>query len=59
MSFTILGTGSYLPDHVVTNDDLAAMVETDDAWITQRIGVKNSESSASNGSNTKNKSSKS
>ena len=40
MSFTILGTGSYLPDHVVTNDDLAAMVETDDAWITQRIGVK-------------------
>ena len=40
MSFTILGTGGYLPDHVVTNDDLAAMVETDDAWITQRIGVK-------------------
>ena len=40
MSFTILGTGSYAPEHVVTNDDLAQLVETNDEWITQRIGVK-------------------
>ena len=30
MSFTILGTGSYAPEHVVTNDDLAQLVETND-----------------------------
>lgn len=40
MSFKILGTGSYLPAHTVTNEDLAALVETTDEWITQRIGVK-------------------
>lgn len=40
MSFTILGTGSYAPEHVVTNDDLSKLVETNDEWITQRIGVK-------------------
>lgn len=40
MSFTILGTGSYAPEHIVTNDDLAQLVETNDEWITQRIGVK-------------------
>lgn len=40
MSFTILGTGSYAPEHVVTNDDLSELVETNDEWITQRIGVK-------------------
>lgn len=40
MGFCILGTGSYAPEHVVTNDDLSALVETNDEWITQRIGVK-------------------
>lgn len=40
MSFTILGTGSYAPDNIVTNDDLSALVDTNDEWITQRIGVK-------------------
>lgn len=40
MAFTILGTGSYLPEHTVTNDDLAQIVETSDEWITQRIGVR-------------------
>ena len=37
MSFKILGTGSYAPEHVVTNDDLSALVDTNDEWITQRI----------------------
>ena len=36
----ILGTGSYAPEHVVTNDDLSALVDTNDEWITQRIGVR-------------------
>lgn len=40
MSFRILGTGSFLPERVVTNDELSAMVDTSDAWITQRVGVK-------------------
>ena len=36
----ILGTGSYAPKKVLTNDDLAAMVETSDAWILSRTGIK-------------------
>lgn len=40
MSFRILGTGMYVPEKIVTNDDLSQIVETDDAWITQRVGVK-------------------
>lgn len=40
MSFRILGTGSFVPEHIVTNDDLSRMVETSDEWITQRVGVR-------------------
>ena len=40
MSIQILGTGAYVPEHVVTNDDLSKMVDTSDEWITQRVGVK-------------------
>lgn len=36
----ILGTGHYLPDIVRTNFDLEKMVETSDAWITERTGVR-------------------
>jgi 3-oxoacyl-[acyl-carrier-protein] synthase-3 len=36
----ILGTGHYLPDSVRTNFDLEKMVETSDAWITERTGVR-------------------
>ena len=36
----VRGTGSYLPEKVLTNDDLAHMVETSDEWITQRTGIK-------------------
>jgi 3-oxoacyl-[acyl-carrier-protein] synthase-3 len=36
----IVGTGSYLPEKVLTNDDLAKMgVETNDAWIRERTGI--------------------
>lgn len=37
---TIIGTGSYLPDHIVTNEDMAKLVETSDEWITSRTGIK-------------------
>ncbi len=36
----ILGTGHYLPDTVRTNFDLEKMVETSDAWISERTGVR-------------------
>jgi 3-oxoacyl-[acyl-carrier-protein] synthase-3 len=36
----ILGTGSYLPPDVRTNLDIEKMVETSDAWITERTGIK-------------------
>jgi len=36
----IAGTGSFLPEKVLTNKDLEAMVETSDQWITDRTGIK-------------------
>lgn len=39
MSFHILGTGSYVPPTVVTNDDLSKLVDTNDEWITTRTGI--------------------
>ncbi|MCY4487686.1 MAG: ketoacyl-ACP synthase III [Deltaproteobacteria bacterium] len=36
----ILGTGSALPSKVVTNDDLAKIVDTSDEWITSRTGIR-------------------
>src|SRR5262245_53785393 len=36
----ILGTGHYLPPIVRTNLDLEKMVETSDAWIPERTGIK-------------------
>lgn len=37
--FRIIGTGSELPDTVVTNDMLAAIVDTSDEWIRTRTGI--------------------
>ena len=36
----IRGTGSYLPEAVLTNQDLEKMVETSDEWIVTRTGMK-------------------
>jgi 3-oxoacyl-[acyl-carrier-protein] synthase-3 len=36
----IIGTGSYLPEKVVTNDDLARTVDTSDEWIRTRTGIR-------------------
>jgi 3-oxoacyl-[acyl-carrier-protein] synthase-3 len=35
----ILGFGGYQPDKVVTNDDLAKLVDTNDEWIRARVGI--------------------
>ncbi len=40
MGIKILGTGMYLPEKILTNDDLSKLVDTNDEWITQRVGVK-------------------
>lgn len=37
---SIIGTGSFLPSKVLTNDDLAKIVDTSDEWITTRTGIK-------------------
>lgn len=39
MSFKIIGTGMYAPEKVVTNDDMAKIVDTNDEWIRQRVGI--------------------
>ena len=36
----IIGTGSYLPERVVTNSDLAKIVDTSDEWIVSRTGIR-------------------
>lgn len=37
---SITGVGSYLPERILTNADLAAMVDTSDEWITARTGIR-------------------
>lgn len=46
----IRGTGRYVPENRVTNDDLAKIVDTSDEWITSRTGIK--ERRISSGENT-------
>ena len=38
-SVLITGSGSYLPEKVLTNHDLAKIMDTDDEWIRQRTGI--------------------
>src|SRR5579863_9873466 len=35
----MIGCGSYLPSHILTNEDLARKVDTSDDWIVQRTGI--------------------
>ena len=39
-SSTILGTGFYVPDQVVTNNDLSKLMDTSDEWIRERTGIR-------------------
>lgn len=36
----ITGVGGYVPDYVLTNEEISRMVDTNDEWIMTRIGVK-------------------
>ena len=36
----IKGVGGYLPERVLTNEDLAKVIDTSDRWITERTGIK-------------------
>jgi 3-oxoacyl-[acyl-carrier-protein] synthase-3 len=36
----ITGVGGYVPDYVLTNDEISKMVDTNDEWIMVRIGIK-------------------
>ena len=36
----ITGVGAYLPDYILTNEELSTMVDTTDEWIMTRIGIK-------------------
>jgi len=44
----IIGTGSYLPEKIVTNAELAASVDTSDEWIQQRTGIRQRHIAAEN-----------
>ena len=37
---TITGVGGYVPEYILTNDELSKMVDTSDEWIMSRIGIK-------------------
>jgi 3-oxoacyl-[acyl-carrier-protein] synthase-3 len=39
MGIRVLGTGSYVPEKVLTNQDLEKMMDTSDEWIRQRTGI--------------------
>jgi 3-oxoacyl-[acyl-carrier-protein] synthase III len=40
VAVSVTGLGCYVPDKVLTNDDLAKLVDTSDEWITERTGIK-------------------
>jgi 3-oxoacyl-[acyl-carrier-protein] synthase-3 len=40
LGFEIIGTGHYVPGRPVTNDDLSRVMDTDDAWVFQRSGIR-------------------
>jgi len=40
MTIRIIGTGSCLPENIVTNDDLSKIMDTSDEWISSRTGIR-------------------
>jgi len=44
----VAGTGSYVPDYILTNDELATRVDTSDEWIITRTGIKERRIAAEN-----------
>src|SRR5207302_4346036 len=45
---SIIGTGSYVPERVLTNAELEKMVDTSDEWITSRTGIRERRLAAKN-----------
>ncbi len=39
-TFALIGTGAYVPERVLTNEDMAKIVDTSDEWIFSRTGIK-------------------
>ena len=39
MTTKIIGTGHYVPERIITNDDLAMIMDTSDEWISERTGI--------------------
>lgn len=37
---TLLGTGGYLPEHILTNQEISKTVDTNDEWIVERTGIR-------------------
>ena len=37
---SITGVGGYVPEDVLTNEDISKMVDTTDEWIMTRVGIK-------------------
>lgn len=48
MNVEFCGTGSYVPEKVITNEDLAKMVDTSDEWIFSRTGIRERRIAAEN-----------
>lgn len=40
MKGRIIGTGSYVPEHTMSNDDIAKLVDTNDEWIEEHTGIR-------------------
>ena len=40
ISAAITGVAGYVPDYVLTNEELEKLVDTNDEWITSRTGIK-------------------
>ena len=40
MGIKILGTGAWLPENIITNEDYTKIVETSDEWIVKRTGIR-------------------
>lgn len=40
MTARIAGIGAYVPENLITNDDLAKIVDTNDEWIRTRTGIR-------------------
>lgn len=40
MAVRVIGTGSYVPDNIITNDYLSTVMDTNDEWIFERTGIR-------------------